>query len=126
MKLCCLHQNGHQISSRYGHVLLLEDRIVVIRIKNYKKLKLFIIYQGKAQMEYGFGDEGGQGNESGQSDQGGSSSSSSGPKISENLMQISVYYDSFNIKYIENKKIYEVKSDLLSPHHRLYNFPGSF
>ena len=64
-------------------------------------------------MEYGFGDEGGQGNESGQSDQGGSSSSS-GPKISENLMQISVYYDSFNIKYIENKKIYEVKSDLLS------------
>ena len=43
MKLCCLHQNGHQISSRYGHVLLLEDRIVVIRIKNYKKLKLFII-----------------------------------------------------------------------------------
>ena len=36
--------------------------------------------------------------------------------MSENLMHVSVYFDSFNTKQILNQKVYEVKSDLLSPH----------
>ena len=54
----------------------------------------------KAQSEYGF--DGGQGD-----------SSTKVPSISENLMLVSVYFDSFNIKHILNQKVYEVKSDAL-------------
>ena len=67
----------------------------------------------KAQSEYGF--DGGQGD-----------SSTKVPSISENLMLVSVYFDSFNIKHILNQKVYEVKSDALSPYHLWWNIAGRF
>ena len=58
-------------------------------------------------MEYGFG---AQEVPSGEGDKGGKK-----PPFSENLVQVSVYFDSFNVKYILNKKVYDVMSDVLSP-----------
>ena len=58
-------------------------------------------------MEYGFGD---QEVPSGKDDKEGKK-----PPFSENLMQVSVYFDSFNVKYILNQKVYDVKSDVLTP-----------
>ena len=55
----------------------------------------------KAESDYGFGDTGDTGKEG--------NTSEDKPALSENLMHVSVYFDSFNTRYITNQKVYEVR-----------------
>ena len=57
----------------------------------------------KAESDYGFGDTGDTGNTEG------GDTSGDKPALSENLMHVSVYFDSFNTRYIINQKVYEVR-----------------
>ena len=41
------------------------------------------------------------------------------PSMSENLLHVSVYFDSFNTKYVINKKVYEVSEVVLCKHIQL-------
>ena len=65
------------------------------------KIMIDYIIKEKAQYDYGF-------NETEDT-----SSEEKKPSLSENLMHVSVYFDSFNTRYIINKKVYEVSNSVL-------------